>query len=288
MVENFAAIGTSTGGSGSAGQVVIEVDNLSLKTGGLISTSSGGVLGKQTYLGTGASGTLKIIASGDIIISGRSDFTSSGLFSNTLVSGEGGNIEVQADHLSITDGGIISANSLGTGNAGNITVQANSVHIGNNGNITSSAEHATGGNITLVIQNLLFLRDAQITTSVHGGKGDGGNIRIENPTFVVLNQGQIKAQADEGDGGNIRIKSEQFIASSDSLIDATSNLGVDGKVNIESPFVDLDGFLVVLPGGLIENAELQKPCKIEDINTFRVNVNLQREGMLMTPEGFPE
>ena len=261
MIENYGSIGTATVGSGAAGQMIIEVDNLSLKTGGLITTSSGGIIGGRTYLGTGASGTLKVVASGDIIISGRSDFTSSGLFSNTLVSGEGGNIEVQANHLSLTDSATISANSLGTGNAGNITVQANTIHVNNNGNITTSAKHATGGNINLVIPNLLFLREGQIITSVQGGSGNGGNITIENPVFVVLNQGQIRAQANEGHGGDIYIKSEQFIASQNSSVSASSKLGIDGEIKIESPDVDISGAWLILPAKFVDaSGQLKPPC----------------------------
>ena len=141
-----------------------------------------------------------------------------------------------------------------------------------NGQISTSADYAIGGNISLTVPNLLYLQEGVITTSVHGGIGDGGNININNPTFVVLNQGQIRANADEGNGGNIRIIAKRFIKSPESLISASSRLGLDGNVQIESPAVDLDAMLVVLPGGYVEE-QLPKGCNIEDIserNTFYV------------------
>ncbi|OQY49271.1 MAG: hypothetical protein B6247_23990, partial [Candidatus Parabeggiatoa sp. nov. 2] len=94
--------------------------------------------------------------------------------------------------------------------------------------------------------------DSGINTSVRGGTGDGGNITIESPQFLVLNQGHIKAQAYEGRGGNIQITSEQLIASPCSQISASSKLGIDGEVEIDAPEVNLDDFLVVLPGSFVD------------------------------------
>jgi len=51
----------------------------------------------------------------------------------------------------------------------------------------------------------------------------------------------------------------------------------------------LDEFLVVLPGGFIEGAELPKGCRVQDISelsTFKVNI--VGDGMPETPESFME
>ncbi len=82
---------------------------------------------------------------------------------------------------------------------------------------------------------------------------------------------------------------EQFIKSPASLISASSRLGLDGNVQIESPLVNMDEFLVVLPGDYVET-ELPKGCQsitdIDQLSTFRATT--VREGMMMTPGGFPE
>ena len=183
----------------------------------------------------------------------------------------------------------VSARSNATGNAGYLIVQADTIKLTNQGKISTEAENAAGGNIIIRTPNLLYFHDARITTSVGAGKGKGGDISIESPQFTVLNQGQIIAQADAGQGGNINIKSKQFITSPDSLISASSNLGLDGNVKIDSPEIDMEGFLVVLPGGFIENVELAKPCRVQDVgelNTFKKRIS--REGMPMAPFGFQE
>jgi hypothetical protein len=76
-----------------------------------------------------------------------------------------------------------------------------------------------------------------------------------------------------GNESNIRIVADQFITSQDSLISASSNLGLDGEVNIESPTVDMNVFMVVLPGGFVE-VQL-KQCtneEIENPSTFTVDL----------------
>ncbi|MDM8560611.1 filamentous hemagglutinin N-terminal domain-containing protein, partial [Candidatus Parabeggiatoa sp. HSG14] len=168
-----------------------------------------------------------------------------------------------------------SANNAGI--AGNIVVNANTVNLTNGGFISTSAQNSGGGFINMNTPNLLLLEKGSITTSVHGGIGDGGNINIVNPRFTVLNQAYIVAQADEGHGGDIHLKSEKFITSPDSLISASSRLGIDGEVKIDSPTIDMNAFLVVLPAGFVE-AQLRKCTieKIENPSTFKVNLTHDR------------
>jgi filamentous hemagglutinin family protein len=256
VVSDYGSVGAATVGSGHAGNLAITVDNLYLKNGGILSNSSGGVIGENLILGTGDAGDITVTAKGDIVIEGHNPLYPSGIISNTFFSGQGGNIRVQTNRLAMRDEGTISASSLGTGNAGNIQIKANQISLLQGSKIASAATQAIGGNITVNAPYLLYLQKSHITTSVHGGTGNGGNITIENPAFVILNQGNIIAQADEGYGGDIYIKSGQFVESSNSLVSASSNLGIDGEVNIDSPDMDMEGFLVVLPEEFIDVSNL--------------------------------
>jgi len=290
ILENEGSITTSTFGDNAGSNVSVDVNHLYLNSGGQINSSNAAFVGDIVRVGKGNSGTIQIVATGDIIASGRSERSlPSGLFTNTDSSGQGGNIEVQVNQLKLDSGGEIAAKSFNIGNAGEIIIQANSIDISNEGNISTSAEHATGGNISVNAPNLLYLRGGQITTSVGTGKGRGGDITISGPVFVVLDKGKIKAQADEGSGGNIRITSDQFIKSSDSLVSASSRLGLDGSVHIDSPDMNLDEFLVVLPGGFIENAQLPSSCNIADVSELSTfEVRTQHEGLLKMPRDFME
>jgi hypothetical protein len=179
----------------------------------------------------------------------------------------------------LSKGSSINSTSVGKNNAGNVTVQANTIHLEDGSQIGTAARQAAGGNISIKNSDLLHLRGSEITTSVAAGKGSGGNITIENPTFVVMNGSRIIAQADAGQGGNIRA-AEQFIKSPDNLISASSKLGLDGKVNIESPTVDMNAFIVILPSGFVE-AQLRKCTheEIENPSTFKVDLIRDRKGL---------
>ena len=283
-------ISTTSFDMGKGGNVTIYAQQANLIDGAAISNSG---------YSQGEAGYVKIDIVEKLYITGKLSVTyatvgriwenpNSWISSSSLGTAPGGRIDIQADNIVIDNYGMIRASSLATGNAGDIILQANKLQIMNNGIITTSAEHSIGGNISLTIPNLLYLQDGTITTSVHGGIGDGGNIDITNPQFTVLNQGQITAQADAGHGGNIRIVADQFITSPDSLISASSRLGLDGNVQIDSPAVDMDAMLVVLPGGHLQ-AQLPKKCRyksVDDINTFYIYP--EHEGKMRNPDDFIE
>ena len=272
FIVDDGRLSTATGGDGAGGNIVINVKNLQVNNSGTIDSNTTAFF-ENWRVGNGKGGNIKITAN-DITVSG----TGSRISSDTFNVSSGGNVNIEANKLTVIDSGTISAKSQDTGNAGQIIVQAHTVKLANQGNISAQAENAAGGNITVITPNQFYLQNGQMTTSVGTGKGKGGNITIENPTFVVLNQGKIRAQADAGQGGNIRIKSEQFIASPDSLVSASSRLGLDGEVNIDSPTVDMNAFMVILPGGYVENAKLKRCThkEIENPSTFKVDLTRKR------------
>jgi len=157
------------------------------------------------------------------------------------------------------------------GNAGTITITAKNIHLSNTSSITTEAVSAGGGGITLKVDNLVYLTDSQVSTSVQEGVGSGGDLTIKEPQFVIMNNGKIIAQAYEGHGGNIHLGGKQLVKSPCSQISASSKLGIDGDVNVESPEVNLDDLLVVLPGGTRPEAKFSTRCHIEDwddVSTF--------------------
>jgi filamentous hemagglutinin family protein len=275
LVGDSVYIGNDTHGMGEGGNITLKVaDTLRLSfyphddsVGGiLISTAS---VDTDTITLTPGNPHRKAGNAGHINIEARQMILEgqATILSDTFGDGKAGNIILKvAETLSLSGnpGVGLSSASRGTdakmGNAGTIVIQANKIKL-INGEISTSADNAVGGNMRINTNNLLYLRNGQITTSVHGGKGDGGNITSSHPSFMVLDNGQIKAQADEGRGGNIRIVAEQFIESPDSLVSASSRLGLDGDVQIDSPAVDMDSFLVLLPGGYIDaSSQLPPPC----------------------------
>ncbi len=170
-----------------------------------------------------------------------------GLISTSAGSaGNGGDIVVAAQNISLLPGSEIQALNNGTGSAGNIGLTATRNISLDNAGIFTAALEGDGGNIKLTATDLVYLNDSQITASVSSGTGNGGNIDID-PVFVVLNNSNITADAQGGNGGNITLVTDNYLASPDSTLSASSNLGVDGSIVVNAPNKEFGGELEAVP-----------------------------------------
>jgi hypothetical protein len=212
-------ISTQTTGPGTGGNIELISDQVTLSSGALISAES------SVSAKAGKAGDISINASG-IFQSDNSSVTTA------AEQAKGGDIIIQARAVLLTNGALISAESSGVGDAGNIVITASDSLLMNNSAITTEAKRADGGNIHVNAGYMVSLIDSKITASVGGGpETTGGNITID-PHYVILNDSQIIANAYEGRGGNIRIIADVFLASPESVVDASSELGIDGTVDI--------------------------------------------------------
>lgn len=280
------AVSSAAGSVGNAGTVTVNAGVLNILANGVILSST--IVGAQGNGGDVVVNARRLTIDGTGATSGP-DFFPTGISAETCCSGHAGRIMVNADSLSILNGGVISSGTAGSGNGGDVRVNADTISLsgpgpqitalstgsGNAGSlevaagrlslfdgasISTAAATANGGNIRLSVGDLLYLRGSSITTSVGGAFGNGGNIAID-PQVVVLDKSQIIAQAVRGHGGDIAINAKEFIASPDSLVSASSQLGISGTVEIIGPRVDLNGSLVVLASELRHAAEvLRNSC----------------------------
>ena len=233
--------------NGNAGPITLEVGRLTLTGGAQISSSARGL---------GRGGELTVIATETITIAGRdSEGNPSGLFSAARGPGRGGTVQAAAAHFQLTNGGTISANSTGDGDAGAILIQADETFRSQHSAVTTATEEAGGGAIALNAGFRIWLTDSVITTTVRGGGGDAGNITA-NTQYGILDGSQIIANAFEGQGGNIRIQAQTFLRDPASLVDASSALGINGQVNIQAPVTSLSGAVAPLQQAFAQTAEL--------------------------------
>ncbi|WP_353572102.1 filamentous hemagglutinin N-terminal domain-containing protein [Candidatus Albibeggiatoa sp. nov. BB20] len=256
-------VSTDNFGMGQSGNITINTQHANLIDGGLISTSTF-TTGQAGYINLNVAEKLYI--AGEITLSQSAanvtwEKSPSIIRSFTTGEASGGILNIQANQIVMDDKGIISAEALNTGSAGDIFIDTNQLYISDNAQITTSANYALGGGIHLNINKMLYLNKSVITTSVYGGAGDGGNIDIVEPRFTVLNQGQIVAQANAGHGGNIRIVADQFLKSPSSLVSASSRLGIDGNIEITSPDETVSSGLLSLNKSFAEQAQIKDVCK---------------------------
>lgn len=229
------------GSTGSGGNIKIETARLSLRSGGVISSGT---------FGQGSGGNVSITASEEVQVTGKSltGNSPSRISARTGGTGKAGNLTIEAERLTVTDGGRVNIGGEkipknlnfqpGQGNAGTLRINADSINL-DRGTITAGTEGGTkgeGGEIFLHSGDLK-LRDSIITATA-GGNGDGGNITINTNILVAIKNSTITANAFEGQGGNIKIDTKGLFLSPDSKITASSRFGLNGTIQINTLFTN--------------------------------------------------
>lgn len=171
-----------TSGVGNSGGINLTASNLSLIQGGAVVAGT---------FGQGNAGKIEINVSGTISIEGTSQSGFTSKISNQVNSGGVGNsggINLTTSNLFLTQGGSISASTLGQGNAGAIVINASdTVSVrgeskdGDISGITSSVEETgvgDSGDINLTVANLSLIGGGQVVANT-SGKGNTGLVKID-------------------------------------------------------------------------------------------------------------
>ena len=192
--------------------VEILANSISFKNSSLFTTNDG----------MGDAGN--ITATEDITISGAdSNGSISGIFSpvSTGRIGNGGDIKISTNNLSLINGGMISASTFGQGNAGTIEVNAT-------GDLTFF------GQATVIFDGQEISFPSGIFSAVESEAiGEGGDIKISTHNLTLSNGGQISSTTlGQGNAGTVEI-----IATGDLTFDGESTndslSGVFSQVNPE-------------------------------------------------------
>jgi filamentous hemagglutinin family protein len=266
---------TQENSSGNGGLLTVITDQLNIRDGGAIQTST---------KGAGDAGDL-IIHANRIEVVGRDRYnrfpsgilTLSGGIPGTKfpglnqATGRGGNLTLTTDTLRVRDGAIVATGSfsrLATAKgAGDLTLNAQRVSLDQTSGLFANSNSGNGGDLRLQIQDLLLLqRNSQISTTagLAGTGGNGGNIRI-NTDFIVAAptaNNDITANAFEGNGGNVDIAAniigitprDRLTAQSD--ITATSERGVSGTITLSNLEIDPTRGITELQSTPVDAAQL--------------------------------
>jgi filamentous hemagglutinin family protein len=156
-------------------------------------------------------------------------------------SGNGGQVAVDAQSLSLAGGSTLSASTFGDGNAGQVLVKnADSVVI--TGSTIASAVNDTatgsGGNIDIQTRSLILTEAGQITANTAGG-GRAGDIVVNSRDRVTLtgaNTGLFaQTSSATGAGGNIAVTTDAFqIANTATLNATTSSRSPGGSITVNA------------------------------------------------------
>ncbi|MEM8603048.1 MAG: S-layer family protein, partial [Cyanobacteria bacterium P01_H01_bin.121] len=195
------------------------------------------------------------------------------------------------------NGAQISVNSQGSGQGGDIELISEHLTLENRSGITAVTASADGGNINLTVPGLLILRDGSVIATaagLAGGNGNGGDITIDAGFLIGFNNSDIIANAFEGNGGNISITADGvygFFARnvSDPLGDPRSNItassqsGISGTTTINTE-LDASRGLDSLPTDLTDASTLiSDACSVTDPEQQSAFVVIGRGGLPPTP-----
>ncbi|MCP4345858.1 MAG: CHAT domain-containing protein [Desulfobacterales bacterium] len=195
----------STGGTGS--EIYIETRDILLTLGAGIST---------TTFGPGAAGNISIVASGTVTVTGRDSGIYAG--SENFDAGQGGNINLFAQTLALSQHGKISTSSAGTGKAGMINLDVARLEMDTGSSVVSESLFVnayTLSDIESVITSgdVIIIRDAENgmkETSIYTGKNmirtdpvhrvaDMAGLNELNTEYYTVT-GDVVEVADSGDG----------------------------------------------------------------------------------------
>ncbi len=243
---------TGTTGEGDAGSLNINTERLVIQ---------GGAQASVFTVGAGDAGSLTVDASSVELTGTSQQSNPNDIVGRSLLTaavgadstGNGGNITVKANSLTITDGAALTASISGQGNE--------------------------GGNIDLQVRDLILMRRNSLISAKADNNSNSGNIDIDASFIVAVpnENSDIVANAVGGRGGNINITTQGIYGleyreklTPLSEINASSQFGVNGTVQINTPDVDPSGGVANLPEAPVPEEEISQGCLADKENSFTV------------------
>ncbi|MBW4662979.1 MAG: filamentous hemagglutinin N-terminal domain-containing protein [Chroococcus sp. CMT-3BRIN-NPC107] len=256
---------------GNGGDIRIVTGSLTLNNDAALTTST---------LGLGDAGNVFISATGSVSLARSS--ISSDVFSGTLLGvegangeiidiigatavGNGGDINIDAQSLSLSDESLLATGTFGLGDAGNVAIQTSgAVRFTNNSGILSGvisnafvglvgAEAVGKGGDLSIVADSLTLDSSTLATNT-AGEGNSGAIFIQANDIFITNDSRITSAVQQGgigDAGDINIQAGSLYITGGSQIRAAvererDNLpggqGKGGNISINaSETVDISG-----------------------------------------------
>jgi len=257
------------GATGNVGDINIQAKSLSITNGGQLVAANDG---------TGNAGGINLNISDTVSFDGVGGEDSTGLafpsavFSDVGVTGigNGGNITIQTNNFSATNGGQLVASTFGQGNAGDINIEAQEEvsFEGVGDNQLSSAAFTrvdfdgvgNGGDINITAKQLSVTEGAELIANTRG-QGNAGDVNIIANETVILDGVEIVLTGEEvlqertvsggiftdvqdaaiGDGGDITISTGAIVVRNGAEINAsTFGSGNSGNIEVNADSIALE------------------------------------------------
>ncbi|NER81271.1 MAG: DUF4097 domain-containing protein, partial [Leptolyngbya sp. SIO1D8] len=281
-LEGLAVIASGTVGSGQAGDVLIDVPNLTLSNGAIIaadtfgSGDAGGVevnadqvevlsgarIGASTD-GSGNAGSLIIPNASRILVDGVSEdgsvpsrifFSSTG---NTDSTGNAGELQINTQELIVQNGGEIAGDTEGSGSGGLLSLASSNIQVRGPGSEISFESRGSGNARGIEIETGQLVVENQGIISVSGqGDGTSGDLNVTADAIFLNQQGRLTSETQASQGGNIRLRVTDSITmrNDGNPTEATEiSARAFGDANGGNIFFDVDGVIFAV---LTENSDV--------------------------------
>ena len=181
-LNNEGSLGAINEGSGNAGTLSINANEVSLDSNAAIAATSA----------SGTGGNVELNADNLNIDNGGEITTTAGN------EGQGGNINIKTTNLTAKKNSLIGADASG-GNGGNITIDSETILGLDNSDITANAIQGDGGNITITADAIVGLEKRATETplsdiTASSEFGQSGTITINSPESNTDEEAQIAAR----------------------------------------------------------------------------------------------
>jgi filamentous hemagglutinin family protein len=262
-LSNQASIDVRDAGKGD---IVVNVQDLKLSEGSYLRA---GIVSESGGLSSIA-GDIKVLATGKVSLDSKSFIRN-----NITTSGNGGNINIEANSLSLTKESDINIVNAGSGNTGSLILkikdeiifkdsEVNNLLIGRNGIGKSGNIDITANNVSLYGSNIKSSNDGQglqgsleintkdnfslsnsfvATLSKNGSVNNnniGGDININSGSVILDNASFIFTDANRpGNSGNINLNARSLILNNNSRIASFSLDSTRGGGNIKLKITDV-------------------------------------------------
>jgi len=243
--------------TGQAGNITITANRIQLNFGSQIdSTAQFGTAGSAGDITVSAQEAIKIsgcLVNGngsclaESFNSQSTGFIYSGIQSSTGGTGQGGNIRIDTPTLTLTENGVIRADTQHIGKAGEIAIQVDNLSLTNGGQIKSSsglhnASQTTrsGGQLTIKANQRIEINGKGIEGQASGlfsnafTQGEGGKIEISAPKASLEAGGTIQAAAEgHGKAGHLILNIDQMSLHNSGIVTHSVD-SAGGDITIKS------------------------------------------------------
>ncbi|MBW4511646.1 MAG: S-layer family protein [Scytonematopsis contorta HA4267-MV1] len=270
LVENEGTVGASTLGAGKSGNVIINAsETVEIRgtsgSGGLgIGTTSGDLYFQAIYQlppATGIAGDLSITTN-RLIVEDKGKVSV-----ESLGSGNAGKIEVAAKEIFLNNQGKIDGRTV-SGEGANINLQAQYTILRRGSQITTDAGTSNGGNISLKGDVLVAFPQENSDITANARTAKGGSVTINFPNifgFAPVSREQVRERLGLTDTEleASQVSPTQLLTTSNiAAISQASGPNLQGTVTFSTSGVNPAQGLVELPENILDPASLiaTNPC----------------------------